>query len=134
MVELIIASSEEIVALKMPGKSYMDMFDDKVRELHSNGIGLNKIARELGVSSRTIRMILDGKKEKHSKNYKTTPGVKKKDWNDIDEATLPIIQEIKKKSMSWLIRDRRGSTAHTYVESWVSIQNIWISSLNVSNM
>ena len=28
-------SSEELVALKMPGKSYMDKFDDKVRELHS---------------------------------------------------------------------------------------------------
>ena len=87
----------ELVALKMTGKSFMDMFDDKVRELHSNGIGVNKIARELGVSSRTIRMILDGKKEKQSKNYKTTPGVKKKDWNDIDEATLPIVQEIIKK-------------------------------------
>ena len=90
-------SSEELVALKMPGKSYMDKFDDKVRELHSNGIGVNKIARELGVSSRTIRMILDGKKEKQSKNYKTTPGVKKKDWNEIDEATLPIVEEIIKK-------------------------------------
>lgn len=56
-------SSDELVALKMTGKSFMDMFDDKVRELHSNGIGVNKIARELGVSSRTIRMILDGKKK-----------------------------------------------------------------------
>lgn len=28
-------SSDELVALKMTGKSFMDMFDDKVRELHS---------------------------------------------------------------------------------------------------
>ena len=90
-------SSKELIELKMPNISHIDMFDDKVKELHSNGIGVNKIARELGVSSRTIRMILDGKKEKQNKIYKTVPGVKKKDWNDIDEATLPIIQEVIKK-------------------------------------
>lgn len=85
---------QELSRMELPSKSCIEEFDEKVMLMHESGKGFNKIAKELGVSSRTVRGIFEEKKGKGYKLYKNKPGVKCKDWDAIDNETLPFVKEI----------------------------------------
>lgn len=74
-------------------------FDSMVRKMLGDGTGINETARQLGVSSRTVRDIRDNKggmPEKDSKKKKGTQQKKKtkKDWTGEDAAMLPKVKEM----------------------------------------
>ncbi|MBQ7065290.1 MAG: TniQ family protein [Lachnospiraceae bacterium] len=85
-------SVEDIVSMSLFEKTQEQTFDEKVKRMHNKGIGYNKIARELGVSSRTVRLV--GKQNvRAKKNYTVKCGVKPKNWEQIDKETLPLVKE-----------------------------------------
>lgn len=86
--------AEELISMRLPEKSQEQLFDEKVKLMHSQGIGCNKIAKQLGVSSKTIRDIEHHryKGERSPKQYKQPCGVKPVNWEQIDNETLPTVQ------------------------------------------
>lgn len=87
---------EDLVSMNLLEKTQEQAFDEKVQQMHSKGIGYNKIARQLGVSSRTVRMA--GKQTpKGKKNYTVKCGAKPNNWEQIDRETLPLVQDAIKK-------------------------------------
>ena len=83
--------TEELVKMELPQKPPKQLFDEKVIQMCNKGIGINQIARELGVSSRTVRMV--GKQTARTeKKYSLKCGVKAKDWEQVDKETLPLVK------------------------------------------
>lgn len=89
----------DLCSRALPLHDQVKEFDAKVQKLHQQGIGFNKIGRELGVSSRTIQMILKPKSSSPKTNNFTC-GPEKKDWNAIDVQTLPLVNEAITKMLS----------------------------------
>lgn len=82
----------ELVNMKLPEKSQEQLFDEQVKQMHEDGMGCNKIAKQLGVSSRTIRLVSNSiKREKriYSANRENTI-----DWKQLDKETLPKVKKI----------------------------------------
>lgn len=77
----------------------IEAFDNQVLELFRNGVGTNQISRIMGVSSRTVCLILKPAEAKE-RNIKYTCGPVKKNWNKIDEQTLPLVKDSIKKILS----------------------------------
>lgn len=94
---------EELVYRELPEESAKERFDKMVLEMRKSGIGYNKIAKQLGVSSLTVRCACNQqpRKEKH---YKIRCGKKVKDWNKIDREYLQdiriIIENLNKDELS----------------------------------
>lgn len=84
----------ELCDMELPDRKQEQIFDDKVKELHSQGIGFNRIAKQLGVSSKTIRDIAHKKDERKRKSQKMkqTCGVSGMNWEQKDKDTLPLVQ------------------------------------------
>jgi hypothetical protein len=62
--------------------------------MHGMGMGYNKIARELGVSSKTVRDSGKRRIERRNSHKKhSSAGVKPMDWERIDNETLPVVRE-----------------------------------------
>lgn len=80
--------------MKMPEKTQQQMFDEKVRELHEQGMSYPAIARQLGASINVIKPIGEkrygnqGKPRRHSGKG----GIKGHDWEQIDKDTLPAVK------------------------------------------
>lgn len=110
------------IDMKLPLMSQKELFDKKVMELHSQGIGCNKIGKMLGVSSKTVRNVLTAKQhleylenepteesfvnglqqEQPFRNFINEPtekqpraksGPKPKNWNQIDLDLLPLVKK-----------------------------------------
>lgn len=82
----------DIVNMKLPVKSQEQIFDEQVKKMRDDGIGCNKIAKELGVSSRTIR--LAGKGVTREKRVYSSNKVNAMDWDKLDKETLPEVKKI----------------------------------------
>ncbi len=82
----------ELVNMKLPEKSQEQLFDEQVKKMRDDGIGCNKIAKELGVSSRTIR--LAGKGVTREKRVYSSNKVNAMDWDKLDKETLPEVKKI----------------------------------------
>lgn len=98
-------ATKELVSMKLPAKSQEQLFDEKVKQMHSQGIGCNRIAKQLGVSSKTIRDIEHHKYKgtRRPKQYKQPCGAKSMNWEQIDNETLPFVQ----KAVKHLLGDGR---------------------------
>ena len=75
-------------------------YDNQVIEMSEEGISGNEIARRIGASSRTVRIILDRQKSKpddknktDTSNAKKKCGPKPKDWKKQDNEYLPKVDD-----------------------------------------
>ena len=88
-------STDKLTKMELPARSQEELFAELVKKMYSEGIGGNQIARELGVSSKTIRDT-KGKiyiKREAVKHYGAPCGARKKDWTHIDNEALPLIRK-----------------------------------------
>lgn len=83
-------------------QNYSRSFDKRVLELLKNGVGVNEAARQLSVSSKTIRDIKDGKYASEYISVRGKGGRNRFNWNKIDKETLPLVklalEELKEKA------------------------------------
>lgn len=93
----------ELTNMKLPEKSQQQLFDEKVKQMRDGGMGYNKIAKKLGVSSRTIRFV--GKGVTREKRVYPSKKVNTIDWGKLDKETLPKVKNI--ISEIYGIKDRR---------------------------
>lgn len=73
-------------------------FDEACIHALQSGIGVNETARQLGVTSSTVRNIRDGKLTADKKTRICQSGGKKKDWEALDKQLLPQV----KKTVSFM--------------------------------
>lgn len=88
-------SVEDLCNIKLPVKSQEQIFDEKVKELHKQGVKYPEIARRLNASYDMVKSIGGGrygkytyKKETHQKG-----GAKPLNWEKIDKETLPLVKK-----------------------------------------
>lgn len=95
--------SRQLAALKNDKsiERQIKAYDNRILEMSLAGISGNEIARRIGASSRTVRMILDKykKNESDNKNKTDTSNVKKKcgpkpkDWEKSDDEYLSTVED-----------------------------------------
>lgn len=86
-------SVEDLNDRKLPQKSQPQMFDELVEQMYESGGSYNQIARELGVSSRTVRLV--GKQTaRKKKQYSAKCGAKSNNWEQIDKENLPLVRTV----------------------------------------
>lgn len=88
-------SIEDLCNMKLPDKSQEQMFDEKVRELHKQGMKYPEIAKRLNASYNIVKPIGENSYGKYSYAKETHQkcGVKKQDWEKVDKATLPLVKK-----------------------------------------
>jgi len=86
-------SADELVNPKLPDKSQAELFNERVEQLYAQGLGCHRIARELGCSPSTARKANQTKaKAKH--DYSGRKGIKKDDWNQMDNDMLQQVRDV----------------------------------------
>lgn len=86
---------EDLCNMKLPEKSQEQMFDEKVKELHKQGMKYPEIAKRLNASYNIVKPIGENSYGKYSYTKETHQkcGVKKQDWEKVDKATLPLVKK-----------------------------------------
>ena len=81
--------------MKLPEKAQKQIFDDKVRELHKQGLKYPEIAKRLNASYNVVKPVGGGNYGKYSYRKKTHQkcGAKPKDWKQIDKESLPLVKD-----------------------------------------
>lgn len=90
---------DELVHMKLPEKTQEQVFDEKVRELHGQGMSYPEIARQLGASVNVVKPIGEKRCGNQGKPRQNSGkgGVKRYNWTQIDKDTLPAVKEAIKK-------------------------------------
>lgn len=90
---------DELVHMALPEKNQEQIFDEKVRELHEQGLSYPEIAKRLRASVNIVKPIGEkrygnqGKPRQHSGKG----GIKGYDWTQIDKDTLPEVKSAVEK-------------------------------------
>lgn len=106
-------SAEALIKMELPEKPQEQLFDEKVIQMHDSGMGINQIARELGVSSRTVRMV--GKQPVRTVRKRSFKGgVRAKDWEQVDRESLPSVKEAVSQ-----LQGKAGGRPHRVTEAAV---------------
>lgn len=86
---------EELVNPTLPEQTQTQLFDAQIRELHDRGLNYRQIAGEMGASYDTVKAIGNGLYQKyhHCLSEPQKGGPKSRDWNSVDAATLPLVQD-----------------------------------------
>lgn len=89
-------SANELVNMRLPEKSQKQLFDEKVKELHGQGLKYPEIAKRMNTSYDLVKTIGGGRygKYHHFKENPQKAGSKRKDWNQIDEKYLPEVKKV----------------------------------------
>ena len=85
----------DLVRMELPEKSQQQIFDEQIFQLHEQGLKYTEIARHLNAPYDTVKAIGEKKYRKHSKEIKKPLrcGAKSKNWEQIDDATLPLVKK-----------------------------------------
>ena len=86
---------EGLVNPTLPAQTQTQRFDERIRELHDQGLNYRQIADEMGASYDTVKAIGNGLYQKY-RNCLPEPqkgGPKSRDWDSVDAATLPLVQD-----------------------------------------
>lgn len=88
-------SIDDLCNMKLPDKSQEQIFDEKVNELHNQGLKYPEIAKRLNASYNVVKPIGENSYGKYSYTKETHQkcGVKKQDWANIDKTTLPLVKK-----------------------------------------
>ena len=97
---------ERLISMKLPEKSQEQLFDEKVKMLHNQGLKYPEIARHLNASYNVVKPVgenLYGKYSYKSEKLKMRR-IEGNKWMQIDEETLPLvidaIEQLKGNSIS----------------------------------
>lgn len=87
--------TDDLVRMELPEKSQQQLFDEEVYRLHDQGLRYPEIAARLNASYDTVKAIGERKYGTYHKPPKTPlkSGAKPRDWQQIDEDTLPLVKE-----------------------------------------
>lgn len=88
-------SEEELLDMKIPIKAQEQQFDERVIQLHEQGLSYPQIAKELNASYEVVKSIGRGAYGKYHKTKENPKkgGAKKYNWNKIDLETLPLVKD-----------------------------------------
>ena len=86
---------DELTHPVLPKKSITENYDERIFELHEKGLNYQQIADTLGGSYNTIKAIGEKRYGTYHKQPKEPlkPGAKPRDWNAIDKAMLPLVEQ-----------------------------------------
>ena len=84
---------ETLVNMKLPEKSQEQLFDEKVRELHNQGLKYPEIAMRLNASYNVVKPVGEGLYGKYSckSNEPEIKRIEGNKWMQIDRDTLPLV-------------------------------------------
>jgi hypothetical protein len=85
---------DDLVDMKLPKKSQEQLFDEKIYSLHEQGLNYSEIAKQLDASYDTVKAIGEKRYRKHQKPIENhlKCGAKAKNWQQIDNDTLPFVK------------------------------------------
>ena len=86
---------DDLCNMKLPKKSQEQLFDEKVRELHEQGLNYMEIAKQLNASYNVVKPVGENcycKYKGKSRVYPKNPS-KRPDWEQIDKETLPLVKK-----------------------------------------
>ena len=86
-------SPAEMCAMKLPEKTYSEIFDEQVLNLYEQGMPCTQISAKLHVSEKSVRFAV-----RTAKRLPSLPSDKRKawnklDWNVIDKDMLPCVED-----------------------------------------
>lgn len=86
-------SVEDLISMELPKESQMQLFDNSVVQMHEQGVSYPKIADRLNASICTVKASGLRKNTAHRRRSspKSKGGVKRKNWDEIDKTTLPLV-------------------------------------------
>lgn len=86
---------EKLSSMELPDRTQEQLFDDKVRELHKQGLKYPEIAKRLNASYNVVKPVGGGRYGKYSYGKETHQkcGAKPKDWKQIDRESLPLVKD-----------------------------------------
>ena len=88
-------TARELVNMVMPQKSQQQLFDEQVFQLHNKGLNYVEIAKQLNASYDVVKLIGREKyKTANKRKGHNRGGVKKKDWDKVDEEMLSVIKDV----------------------------------------
>lgn len=87
---------DELTHPVLPNKSIAEDYDERIFELHENGLNYQQIADTLGGSYNTIKAIGEKRYGTYHKQPKEPlkPGAKPKNWNAVDKAMLRLVEQM----------------------------------------
>lgn len=85
---------KELIQMTLPVKRQQEVFDEKVKELHEKGMNYVEISKFLNSSYDVVKLVGRNKylNEHKAKKNPSKGGVRKKDWESIDEEMLPLVK------------------------------------------
>lgn len=88
--------ADDLAHMELPEKSQQQLFDEEVYRLHDQGLRYPEIAKVLDASYDIVKAIGEHKYGTYHKPPKAPlkSGVKPRDWQQIDEDTLPLVKAI----------------------------------------
>lgn len=88
-------TADELVYMELPEKTQEQLFDEQVYRLHEQGLKYPGIAKALNAPYDTVKAIGERRYGTYHKMPKEPlrSGAKPHDWNQIDEATLPLVKD-----------------------------------------
>lgn len=104
---------EKLCSMELPERTQEQTFDDKVKELHRQGLKYPEIARRLNASYNVVKPVGGGRYGKYSygKGTHQKCGAKPKDWKKIDREYLPLVKDAVRK-----LRSSEGERPHRVTE------------------
>lgn len=88
-------SVDELCNMTLPQKSQQQLFDEEICRLHKQGLDYAEIADRLNASVHTVKCVGQGRYGTYhrEKSQPLKSGVKSKDWHEMDNKNLPLVQE-----------------------------------------
>ena len=89
----------ELTNMKLPKISQAQLFDNKAKQMYKDGMSYYEISKKLNTSYESIKLIINNKNSTY--HYQTNKkervnrkgGIKRKDWNKIDNDMYQIVKE-----------------------------------------
>lgn len=85
-------SVDALINPQMPEKSQTELFNERVEQLYAQGLGCHRIAKKLGCSPSTAKNA-NRIKPKAKHDYSGRKGIKKDDWERMDEEMLQQVRD-----------------------------------------
>lgn len=86
-------SANDLSNPQMPEKSQTELFNERVEQLYAQGLGCHRIAKKLGCSPSTAKNA-NKVKPKAEHDYSGRKGIKREDWEKMDEEMLQQVRDI----------------------------------------